>query len=323
MKAKNVLCRLFAATLALAISPTVWAATPYPTKPVKFVVGFSPGSSIDIVARVVADKLGNELGQSVIVENKPGAAGNIAASYVARAAQDGYTLLVVANNMAISPAIYKDLDFSPKNDLSAVAYIGIGPVDLKVNKKLNIDSLKELVAYAKQHPGALNYSSSGVGGTPHMATILFEQITETELTHIPYKGGGDALTALMGGQVSMLINPLLGAPESDKIKTLAVTGDERSALAPDVPTFKELGYPDYDIGVYYGIVGPAGMPKEVVDTLNQRVNAVLKDPATIQKLTKQSGIVLQAKTAEEFQHYLEQDMQRWDTVVEASKVPIN
>lgn len=322
MKKKNILCGLLGTVVAMAMTSGVAAQTTYPTKPVKLIVGFSPGSSIDIVARVVADKLTAVLSESVIVENKPGAGGNIAAGYLARSPKDGYTLLVVANSLAISPAIYKDLEYDPMKDLAAVAYIGIGPVDLKVNKKLKIDTLKGLIAYAKEHPGKLNYSSSGVGGTPHMATILFEQVTGTKLTHIPYKGGGDALTALMGGQVDMLINPLLGNVESDKIKTLAITGDERSPLAPDVPTFKELGYPKYDVGVYYGIVGPSGMPPEVVDKLNKSVNSVLGDPATIEKLTKQSGIVLRQETPGEFQHFLEQDMQRWENVVKAGKVSI-
>lgn len=322
MNTKNVLRGIVATVFAVAMTTPAVAQTDYPTKPVKFVVGFSPGSSIDIVARVVADKLSAVLDQSVIVENKPGAGGNIAAGYVARSMKDGYTLMVAANSLAISPAIYKDLGFDPTKDLAAVAYIGIGPVDLKVNKKLNINSLKELIAYAKEHPGKLNYSSSGVGGTPHMATKLFEQVTGTELTHIPYKGGGDALSALMGGQVDMLINPLLGSVESDKIKSLAITGDQRSLLAPDVPTFKELGYPKYDVGVYYGIVGPSGMPADVVDKLNKSVNAVLKDPATIDKLTKQFGIVLRQETPDEFQHFLEQDALRWEQVVKASKDPI-
>lgn len=322
MKTKNILHGFLGTVVAMAMTSAVAAQATYPTKPVKLIVGFSPGSSIDIVARVVADKLTAVLGESVIVENKPGAGGNIAAGYLARSPKDGYTLLVVANSLAISPAIYKDLEYDPMKDLAAVAYIGIGPVDLKVNKKLKIDTLKDLIAYAKEHPGKLNYSSSGVGGTPHMATILFEQVTGTKLTHIPYKGGGDALTALMGGQVDLLINPLLGNVESDKIKSLAITGDERSPLAPDVPTFKELGYPKYDVGVYYGIVGPSGMPPDVVEKLNQSVNSVLRDPETIEKLTKKSGIVLRQETPSEFQHFLEQDMQRWENVVKAGKVSI-
>lgn len=316
MKTKNI---LQGAVLALAMASVTAAEAAYPTKPIKLVVGFSAGSSIDIVARVVAEKLTKQLDESVIVENKPGAAGNIAAGNVARAEKDGYTLLVVANSMAISPAIYKDLTFDPKKDLTAVAYIGIGPVDLKINKQLKIDTLQGLIDYAKANPGKLNYSSSGVGGTPHMATKLFEQVTGTELTHIPYKGGGDALVALMGGQVNMLINPLLGNPESENIKTIAVTGDSRSPLAPNVPTFKELGYPNYDVGVYYGIVGPTGMPSAVINKLNQSVNEVLKDPAIIDKLSNKSGVVLEQKTAAEFQDFLEKDMVRWQEVVKASK----
>jgi len=322
MKINRLLHRFFYLVITWAIAAIATAQQPYPTKPIKLVVGFSAGSSIDFVARAIADRLAMELGENVIVENRPGAAGNIAARTVARSAQDGHTLLVVANSIAISPAIYQDLDFDPQKDLAAVAYIGIGPVDLKINKNLKIDTLKDFIAHARKNPGKLNYSSSGIGGTPHMITVLFEQVTGTALTHIPYKGGGDALAALMGGQVDMLINPLLGDAESDKIKTLAVTGEHRSSLAPDVPTFKELGYPDYDVGVYYGIVGPSGMPPWVVDKLNQSVNAILKDPAVIKRLT-QSGIVIQQKTADEFQAFLAQDMLRWQNVVKSSRMAIN
>jgi len=322
MKVNRLLHRFFCLVITWAIAAIATAQQPYPTKPIKLVVGFSAGSSIDFVARAIADRLAMELGENVIVENRPGAAGNIAARNVARSAQDGHTLLVVANSIAISPAIYQDLDFDPQKDLAAVAYIGMGPVDLKINKNLKIDTLKDFIAHARKNPGKLNYSSSGVGGTPHMITVLFEQVTGTALTHIPYKGGGDALAALMGGQVDMLINPLLGNAESDKIKTLAVTGENRSPLAPDVPTFKEQGYPGYDIGVYYGIVGPSGMSPAVIDKLNQNVNAILKDPAVIKRLT-QSGIVIQQKTASDFQAFLAQDILRWQNVVKSSKMAIN
>lgn len=321
MKAKDVLHGLLGA-VALSMSFAATADTSYPTQPIKLVVGFSAGSSIDIVARVIAERLAAEIGENVIVENKPGAAGNIAAGYVARSAKDGHTLLVAANSLAISPAIYKDLDFDPKKDLTPAAYIGMGPIDLKVNKSLNIHSLKDLITYAKANPGKLNYSSSGVGGTPHMATVLFEQVTGTHLTHIPYKGGGDALSALMGGHVDLLINPLLGNNESDKIETIAVTGDQRSALAPDVPTFKELGYPEYDVGVYYGIVGPSGVSPEIIQKINKSVNAVLADPSTANRFTK-SGIVLEQKTTDGFQKFLEQDIQRWQKVVDNSQIPLN
>jgi len=295
----------------------------YPSQPVKMVVGFSAGSSIDLVARAVADQLSDKLGESVIVENKPGAGGNIAASYVARADDNGHTLLVIANSIAISPALYKDLGFDPRTDLQPVAYVGIGPVDLKVNTKVGVNSLDELIDYAKENPGKLDYSSSGVGGTPHMATVYFQQVTGTQLTHIPYKGGGDAMAALMGGQVDLLINPLLGTSETEGIKTLAITGDDRSKLAPDVPTFKELGYPKFDIGVYYGIMGPAGMPVEVVDQLNNAVNEVLDQEKVKERLTDRYGVVLEPRSVGEFKEFLENDMQRWETLVQDTGITID
>lgn len=305
------------ASLALSFQPALADATAstYPDKPVAFVVGFSPGSSIDLVARVLGKSLFTTLKQPVIVENKSGAGGNIAAESVATAKPDGYRLLVIANSIAIGPALYKDLRFNAKKDLAAIAYIGKGPVILKVRKSLQIDNLKDLIAYAKAHPGKLNYGSSGIGGTPHMATELFEQVAGIKLTHIPYKGGAEALAALVSGQVDLLINPLLGDVGSDKVVSIAITGDKRSTLAPTVPTFKELGFPSYDIGVYYGLMSPKAVPDEIKDFLNSRVNGALDDKDVVEALTDRSGIVLQKMSRQEFQDYLDRDIELWKGVV--------
>lgn len=310
--------KLIALCVGMLLATSAVAQSSYPTKPITLVVGFSAGSSIDFVARIIADKLSKALGQSIIVENKAGAGGNIAAGYVARAPKDGYTLLVAANSLAVSSALYKDIGFDAQKDFQAIAYIGISPVDLKVNARLGINSLGELIKYGKANPNKLNYGSSGIGGTPHMATVLFEQVTGVKMTHIPYKGGGDALTALMSGQVDVLINPILGSADTDKVKTLAITGEQRSSLLPNVPTFMELGYGKYDIGVYYGIVGPAGIPKDVVDKLNTSVQSILTDPSVVRTLTKQQGVVIKPESAQAFQTYLDNDIQRWKTIVKDS-----
>lgn len=294
------------------------AQTNYPDRPITLVVGFSPGSSIDLVARNFAKTLTNKLKIPVIVENKAGAGGNIAAELVAKSKADGYTLLVVANSIAISPAIYPNLNFDAQKDLVAIAYLGIGPVILKVNNDLKINSIKELVNYAKANPGKLNYGSSGEGGTPHMASVLFEQTANIKMTHIPYKGGGDALAALMGGQVDVLINPLLGDVKSERISSLAITGQSRSTLSPEVPTFKESGY-DFNIGVYYGLMGPKGMPKTIVETINQSINDALSDPELISILTNKSGIVMKKMSPIEFQEYLNKDVELWKKVVAKKK----
>src|SRR5690606_8649491 len=183
MKKKYMyLSKLVGVLAGVALFSTSFAQAPYPTKRINLVVGFSAGSSIDLVARVVANKLADKLGQPIVGENKPGAGGNIAAEYVAHSPGDGYTLLVVANSIAISPALYKNLGFDPRKDLTAVSYIGIGPVILKVNSKAGFNNLNDLVTYANEHPAKLNYGSSGVGGTPHMATVLFEQVTGIQMT---------------------------------------------------------------------------------------------------------------------------------------------
>jgi tripartite-type tricarboxylate transporter receptor subunit TctC len=309
---------LAAAGLLLA-APRPAIAQAFPEKPVTLVVGFSPGSSIDLVARTVALKLSDRLGQPVVVDNKAGAGGNIAAGLIARTAPDGYNLLVVANSIAISPAVYPDLKFDIQKDLRAVAYVGIGPVILKVAQQRNFNSVADLVKFAKANPGALNFGSSGVGGTPHMVTALFNSVAGIKMTHIPYKGGSEALGALVGGQVDVLINPLLGDAASDKVKSLAITGQARTPLAPGVPTFAEAGYPAYDAGVYYGFMGPAGMPAEVVRRLNTAINQVLTDPAVVEALTVRSGIVLKPGTPEAFQQLLSEDIERWKAVVRNDK----
>jgi tripartite-type tricarboxylate transporter receptor subunit TctC len=317
----------FLATL-LAFAPVAFSAAAsaagaaFPQKPVTLVVGFSPGSSIDLVARTLGSKLSAKLGQTVIVENKPGAGGNIASAYVAHSKPDGYTLLVVANNVAISPSIYHDLTFNAQRDLRALAYIGIGPVILKVNNRRGFKSLRDLVDYAKAHPGELTFGSSGVGGTPHMAGVLFQQVAGVKLTHIPYKGGADALGALLGGQVDLLINPLLGDVDSDRVTSLAITGQARSPLAPNIPTFGELGYPGYNIGVYYGVMGPRALPADIVTKINASVNETLADPAVIDTLTTRSGIVLKAETANAFQRFLDKDTELWADLVKRHKGPI-
>lgn len=318
LKRKTIACALAAAGLALA-APLAALAQNYPDRPVTLVVGFSPGSSIDMVARVLAQRLGDKLGQSVVVDNKPGAGGNLAAGLIAAAPADGYRLLVVANSIAIAPAVYPNLKFDVQKDLKAIAYVGIGPVIFKVSPRHGFTTVGDLVRYAKAHPGELNFGSSGIGGTPHMATVLFDSVAGIKMTHIPYKGGSEALTALAGGQVDVLINPLLGDAASDKVKSLAITGQQRSPLAPGVPTFAEVGYPGYDMGVYYGVMGPAGMPADVVRKLNTAIDQVLAEPAVLDTLTVRSGIVLKPGTPESFQAMLDKDIEQWKAVVKADK----
>ncbi|BBL25290.1 MULTISPECIES: tripartite tricarboxylate transporter substrate binding protein [Comamonas] len=313
---KRSLARWSLASLALLATAHPALAAAYPQKPITLVVGFSAGSSIDMVARAVGNKLSDKLGQPVLIDNKPGAGGNVAAGLVARAPADGYTLLVVANSIAIAPAVYPNLKFDVQKDLRAVAYVGVGPVIMKVSTQRGFQTLNDVVSYAKAHPGALNFGSSGVGGTPHMATELFNHIAGIKMTHIPYKGGSDALAALIGGQIDVLINPLLGDVASDKVRSLAISGTQRSHLAPGVPTFGEAGYPAYDLGVYYGVVAPSHTPADVVQKVNAAINEVLKDPSVVDALTTRSGITLAPGTPAAFQKFIDQDIARWKSVVE-------
>lgn len=318
------LSTIAAIALSVATLPTgaTHAADTYPSKAVTLVVGFSAGSSIDLVARVLAKNLSASLKQPVIVENRSGAGGNVAAEHVSRAPADGHTILVVANSIAISPALYKDLKFDVNRDLKAVAYVGKGPVILKVRKSLGTPSLAEFLAYAKANPDKLNYGSSGVGGTPHMATVLFEQLAGIRMTHIPFKGGADALAALIGGHVDLLINPLLGDTRSDKVDSLAITAEARSSQAEGVPTFKELGFGKYDIGVYYGLMAPAGTPAASIETLNAAVGKALGDPDVVAALTERSGIALTKMSAAGFQAFLDADQKLWRDVVAKGGVTV-
>ena len=320
---KRQLVRAGAAALLALAGASTQAAPAYPERPITLVVGFSAGSSIDMVARAVAGKLSDKLGQNVIVDNKPGAGGNVAAGLVARSTPDGYTLLVVANSIAIAPAVYPNVKLDVQKDLRAVGYVGVGPVILKVSAHKDFKTLKDLVQYAKAHPGALNFGSSGIGGTPHMATELFNHVAGIQMTHIPYKGGSDALAALIGGQVDVLINPLLGDVASDKVRSLAITGTQRSSLSPGVPTFAEVGYASYDMGVYYGVMGPSGLPNEVVHKFNTALNEVLADASVVDALTKRSGITLAANTPEWFQKFLDADIARWKQLAKTNNIVVD
>ena len=304
--------------LALAL-PCAGFAQQYPVKPVKLVVGFTPGGGVDINARLLASKLSELLGQQVIVENKPGAGTNIANEYVARAAPDGYTLLINTAAVAINMALYKRPGYDALRDFAAVSIFSSSPNVLVVNAGVPMKSVAELVAHARAEPGKLNYSSAGSGSTQHLSGELFKTLTRTDIVHIPYKGTAPALTALIGGEVHLSyanIPAISAHVKSGRLRPLAVTGPKRAVLMPGVPTMKEAGV-DMDVVVWYGVLAPAATPREIVNKLADAIAKASHSQDVRQRLLEQGAEPL-GNTPEEFGRQLKSEVTTWAAVVKAS-----
>lgn len=292
------------------------SAADYPSKPVRMYIGFSAGSATDIVGRVIADGLSKRLNQPVVVENKVGAGGSIAAQDAARSPRDGYTLLTVSSAIAVNPAVYRSAA-EVVGKLQPIALIGYLPTVLMASNKLPVNTMQEFVDYAKKNPAVVNFGSSGIGGSTHMAMEAFSDATEIKLVHIPYKGNGQASAALLGNQIDALMETLLlAAPviTGGRAKGLAISGTERSPLIPEVPTFTEAGVPQYSRSLFFGVMAPAGLPEDLVNKLNKEINLVLKDPATRERLTQAGGLTLSEGSAEDFKKTLNEEVALWKRV---------
>lgn len=308
---------LFAAASMLA-APLSFAA--YPDKPIRLVVGFSAGGTTDVVARVVGKEIGETLGQPVVVENRPGAGSNIAAEMVARAKPDGYTLLMVAVTSAINHTLYQNLSFDLVKDFDPVALAVRVPNVLVVHPDVKANSVAELVDLLKKNPGKINFASSGSGTSIHMAGELFKLRAGVDVAHIPYKGSANAVTDLIGGQVQYMFDNMPSAwphVESGKLRALAVTTAERSKTAPNLPTMQESGFPDFDVSSWFGVIGPKGMPADVVEKLNTAIRAALKKPEVRERL-EGLGAVPADTTPEEFGQFIKTEVETWGPVVKAS-----
>lgn len=312
------------ATIAVAtlLSTAPTFAQIYPSKPIRFVVPYTPGTGPDILARVLGEAMSKRMGQPIIVENKPGASGNIGTDLVAKAAPDGYTILVTVTTFAMAPALYKPLPFDPVGDFAPVGEVAVGHLALVVNPALGVDSVAELVALAKSKPGVLNYSSPG-GGTPqHLAMELFKQQMAVDIVHVPYNGSAGAVSDVIANQVPMMIMPVHTAMPfvaAGKLRVLAVSGDKRSPLAPDRPTFKEAGMQDFDIDLWYGLLVPAHTPSGIVDRLDHEIALTLAQTDIRELLTKQ-GLTPATSTPEAFGALIRADLARWDAVVTQAKI---
>jgi tripartite-type tricarboxylate transporter receptor subunit TctC len=311
-----------AATAALAlIVPfgAAFAADPYPTKPIRMIVGFAPGGGTDLTARPVAQKLSELLGQQVVVENKPGAAGNIATEQVVRAAPDGYTLLMgTIAALAINPSLYGNLKFDPETDLAPVIQVVDATNVLTLHPSVPAGSVKELIALAKQK--SLSAGSSGIGATGHLAIELFNLMAGTKLVHVPYKGGGPAMGDLVGGQIQLIFATTASAiPQikAGRVKGIAVTTAKRSALMPELPTISEAGLPGFDANNWYGIVVPLGTPRAIVDQLNAATTKALGMPDVKATLFNQ-GLDPAPGTPEQFGAYIKSERIKWAKVIKES-----
>jgi len=303
--------------LALVSSPL--AAQSYPSRPIRFIVGFTPGGGVDINARLLAARMSELLGQQVIVENKPGAGTNIANEYVAKSAPDGYTLLFNSSALAINLALYRNPPYALR-DFAPVSIFTESVNLLVVSAALPARSLQELIALARERPGTLNYSSAGSGASQHLAGELFKLRTGTSIVHVPYKGSAPALTALIAGEVQLSFSntvAILQHVRSGRLRALAVAGAKRTELLPEVPTMKEAGVEGVEVPLWFGLLAPAATPREVVGILTNSVSRAARDPDLRRKLVEQGADPV-GNSPEEFERQLRDEVTRWIEVVKVS-----
>ena len=316
---RRTLLALAAFSSALPLASV--AADNYPSKPITIVVPFSAGGTTDILARVIAQDLQTQLGQSVVVDNRAGAGGNIGASIAARAPADGYTLFMgTVGTHAINQALYKKLPFNPVKDFQPLSRVANVPNLLVANPKQPFKTVPELIAYAKEHPGQVNFGSSGSGSSIHLSGELFKMMTKVDMVHIPYKGSAPAVTDLLGNQIAIMFDNLPSAIQhvrAGKLRPIAVTTAKRSPELPDVPTVAEAGVPGYEATSWFGLYTNAGTPKPVVDKLSAALAKSLASPAVRNKIKEQGGEVV-SETPEQFAAFMKSETEKWAKVVKAS-----
>jgi tripartite-type tricarboxylate transporter receptor subunit TctC len=320
-------------TLALAAlcagafaSTTAQAQAAYPNKPVKLVVPYAPGGPNDILARLLAEKLTQANGQTFLVENKPGGGSNIGAEAVAKAAPDGYTLLIAATSHSINMTLFpkESLKYDLLTDFAPVSLLMTGPLVLVTSPKVPAKNLKEFVALAKSKPGKMSYGSSGNGASTHLAGEMLNSTAGIQTVHVPYKGSGPALTDLMGGQIDFMVDTMISSMPfitSKKIQALAVTGKARSPALPDVPTVAEQGYPGFEAVAWIGMLAPAKTPSEIVAKLNADVKKILESPDVKNRLAAQ-GFTAEPQKPEAFGAYMRNEVQKWGAIVKSANVKV-
>jgi tripartite-type tricarboxylate transporter receptor subunit TctC len=303
----------------LAFGPATRAqgdAAHYPSRPIRMIVPWAPGGSTDILARTTAERLTLALKQPVIVENRPGASGNIGAEAVARAAPDGYTLLFTSTNLTLNPAVIPHTPYDPIRDFTGISMVAFAPMMLVTKAGFAGDTLQGLIAYGKAHPGKLNFSSSGAGGAPHLAGEMFRMATGLDMVHVPYTGAAPALSDVLAGQVQMTFTTYISAQgmlAAGQMKALGVASRERLKVAPGVPTFAEQGL-DIEIGTMFGLLAPAGTPRFIIDKLYAAIEQAAKVPAFQEKILQQGGSMV-ADDPDHYNAYLREDVAKWTRLV--------
>jgi len=314
--------RLFIVAALAAVAPLAWGQA-YPTKPIKLVAPSTPGDAPDVIARLVADKLSLALGQTVVVENKPGAGGVVGSDAVAKAAPDGYTLIMGnAGSHGINAAVYAKLPYDIQRDFAPVSQVAVAPNVMVINPSVPASNVAEFIAYAKSQPGKLSYASGGNGSSAHMSMELFKSMAGLDIQHIPYKGSSPALADVVGGQVVVFIGnmpPTVPLIKAGKLRALAVTTKARSALMPELPTIAEAGLPGFETVAWFGVFAPAGTPPEIVNRLSAEIGKIARSPEMREKLVAM-GAEPVGGTPAEFKAVIDQDIAKWKPL--AQKVGI-
>jgi tripartite-type tricarboxylate transporter receptor subunit TctC len=315
-----------AATLVLAMVAATFSAQAqtYPTRTVEIVVPFAAGGGNDLLARMIGEGLGKRLGQSFVPLNRPGANTNNGTLQVVKAAPDGHTLLISSVGLAANPLLYKRLPFNTLVDLAPITLIASSPTILVVPPALPVNSVAQFIAYLKARPGELNYASYGIGSSPHLATELFQSVTGTKVTHVPYSGGGPAAVGVMGNNVQMLFSsilPVLGLVRGGQLKPIALAATRRSELLPDVPTFAEAGL-DYQASTWFGLLAPAKTPDDIVATLHKNVVETLREPSVRARIAEQGADVV-ANTPAEFHAFIKSEMDRFAAVIKNANIQLD
>jgi tripartite-type tricarboxylate transporter receptor subunit TctC len=309
--------------LLLALPATALAQN-YPTKPIRMIVGYAPGGGSDIMGRLIAPHITKALGQPIVVENKPGAAQNVAAELVARAPKDGYTLFMSSAALGVNVSLYSKLNYDPVKDFAPVAIFGTGPNILLVHPTFPAKNVQEFIAVVKKNPGKYNYSSSGTGSTQHLTGEMLKLALNTDITHVAYKGTGPSMTALASGEVNFSFSNIPAAQPmlaSGKVRALAITSAKRSPLLPDLPTMIEAGLPGFVTATWFGLLAPAGTPNTVINTLNTVVVKAVQQEEFRTQLAK-IGIDPVAEPPEYFHKFLLEEIERWSKVVKAAKIKV-
>lgn len=325
---KPTLFALWCALMLSAAVPVVSAQTQakgssqaYPAKPIRFVIAFTPGGPSDILSRLVGTKLSQRVGQPVVLDNRPGAGGNIAGEIVAKSVPDGHTLMI-ANNavLAANATLYKKMTFSPEKELTPVVWVASQPNILVVHPSVPVNSVKEFIAYAKARPGQLNYASSGSGAAAHLAAELFKSMTRVDMVHIPFKGAGPALADVLAGNSQLIFATALSVQpylQAGRLRPLAVTTAKRIDTFPNLPTVAESGVPGFEASTWHGMVVPTGTPRAIIMRLNSEVNAILKQPDVVKLLTNQ-GAEIEGGTPEKFAAHIKSEVPKWAKVIKDS-----